>query len=94
MASSINSVYRNLSHDRIHQRDVLSDFEFPTIVSQGNSSNIELTSIPYGIILSQDCDLEGVHRLHSQIQETGEFSSDKPIMVINFYHQSLLLLHF
>lgn len=79
MVSSIKSVYRSLNCDRIHQGDLLSDFEFPIIVSAGNQSNIQLTSIQYGVILSQDCDLEGIHILNSQIQKMEEFSSANPI---------------
>lgn len=79
MVSSIKSVYRSLNCDRIHQGDVLSDFKFPTIVSLGNDDNIELTSIQYGMILSQDCDLEGIHILNSQIRQTDDFSSINPI---------------
>lgn len=79
MVSSIKSVYRILNCDRIHQGDVLYDFDFPTIVAVGNRSDIEVTSIQYGMILSQDCDLEGAHILHSQIQKLADFSDVNPI---------------
>ena len=79
MSSNIKSVYRILEKDRLHQGDILSNFEFPTINTLDDEENIEFTSIPHGVILSQDCDLDGAHMLHSKIQETRKFDKNNPI---------------
>ena len=79
MSSNIKSVYRHLERDRLHQGDILSNFKFPTIAAFGEEKSIELTSISFGVILSQDCDLDGAHMLHSKIQETGKFDKENPI---------------
>lgn len=79
MSSNITSVYRSLQKDRLHQGDILYNFEFPTIATFGKEKSIELTSIQYGVILSQDCDLEGAHMLHSTIQDSDNSDNNTPL---------------
>ena len=58
MSSNINSMYRILKQDRIHQGDVLINLKFS---NHYNSINENVTN--YHVILSQDCDLDCVCNL-------------------------------
>lgn len=79
MVSNINSTYRRLEKDRIHQGDVLLDFQFPHIVYFNGETDVEIISNPYCFVISQDCDLDGAHNLYEVINECPDFNENNPI---------------
>ncbi|MDO5819625.1 MAG: hypothetical protein Q4P11_04755 [Methanobrevibacter sp.] len=73
MTSNIKSVYRKLSRDRIHQGDILENFEIPFIKEEASKElNVKTTKSPFSVILSQDCDLDGIGRLNNSMKMEDE----------------------
>lgn len=70
MKSKIETVYRRHDRDRVCQGDLFEDFVYPEWVSrEGKKIKIQNRTIPYLIVLTQDCDLEGDHRNHTTASE-------------------------
>lgn len=68
MDSNISSTFRILDTSRIHQGDMLKDFELSKRITNQNNPNFELNDLPFCFIISQDCDLEGMTNLNSIIK--------------------------
>ena len=68
MKSKIDTAYVQHSLERICQGDIFRDFEYPAgnLPSDKKGELIELT-IPYLVVLTQDCDLESDCRNHNNL---------------------------
>ena len=71
MTSNIKTMYRKLENDRVHQGDILKDFDIPFIISKPELST-ESTKPPYSIIISQDCDLDGISKINDSLNNKSE----------------------
>ncbi|MCL2115550.1 MAG: hypothetical protein FWH29_04940 [Methanobrevibacter sp.] len=88
MKSNICSVYRLSNKDRIHQGDLLRNFDFNyvSIDDTGQLYNDTVT-LPYALILSQECDLENdFNSRQSLTREYDKLSQDK----IKSYNDKLM----
>ena len=72
MTSNINSAYRILERDRIHQGDVLKDLTFIQLSGEIGTDDYERVGYKYFVILSQDCDLEGAKILNDKLMNKEE----------------------
>lgn len=79
MCSKIKTLYRKYEHDRIHQGDLLTDVDVPIILYSNEEPTLDIITFQYGLVLSQDCDLEGAKWLHLSIQKKGHFDEEDPI---------------
>ena len=68
MTSSIKSIYRKLDCDRVHQGDILKNFQIPFIKDDCSKEiNVKVTNPLFSIILSQDCDIDGINLLNKSM---------------------------
>ncbi|MBR5503451.1 MAG: hypothetical protein IKV87_03250 [Methanobrevibacter sp.] len=72
MNSRIESVYRKLECDRIHQGDILKNFSFFQLLGEIHEGEYEKVDYNYSIVLSQDCDLDGASKLDQKLLSKGE----------------------
>lgn len=68
MKSKIDCAYVKHDLKRICQGDILRDFEYPAWnLPKGTEGELNELSIPYLVVISQDCDLESDRRNHDDL---------------------------
>jgi hypothetical protein len=83
-------MYRKHDTDRVCQGDILSDFVYPEWVSREDKKiKIKHRIIPYLIILTQDCDLEGDHNNRINDKDTQDKYLQSILVCPAYYAEKL-----
>ena len=72
MKSNITEYYRKNDTKRILQGDILKDFKIPTY-----DDEVKMITIPYGVVLSQDCDLNQDYNSQKEYEKLNLEKNDK-----------------
>ncbi|WP_298524248.1 hypothetical protein [uncultured Methanobrevibacter sp.] len=72
MKSNINHYYRKNDSKRILQGDILKDFKIHTY-----DDKVKMITIPYGVVLSQDCDLNQDYNSQKEYERLNLEKNDK-----------------
>lgn len=70
MKSNIESIYRLNDSNRVLQGDILKDLDVPIY-----NQELELQTLDFGVILSQDCDLNQDYTSRNEISRTKDKSN-------------------
>lgn len=70
MNSNIDSIYRLNDSDRVLQGDILKDLDVPIY-----NKELKLNKLKFGVILSQDCDLNQDYNSRNEISKTNDKSN-------------------
>lgn len=70
MKSNIESIYRLNNSNRVLQGDILKNLDVPIYKKE-----LELQALDFGVIISQDCDLNQDYNSRNRISKTNDKSN-------------------